>query len=303
MVPPAQLRQCLGMNTQTSHQEVIHPWTTLVIGSTGKTGRRIVRRLRERGYSVREGSRGSAPPFDWEKLDTWSEALRGVQGVYISFFPDLALPSAPQAIEALTACARSAGVKRLVLLSGRGEANALCCENIVRTCGLSFTLIRASWFSQNFSEGALLEPVRSGVVALPAGDVREPFVDVDDIADVAVEALVDERHAGKLYELTGPRLLTFAQAAAEMSKASGRTVQYAAISAEEFRAHLTEQAGPEYANMLTDLCQEVFDGRNETLGDGVQRALGRPPRDFADFCRAVAALGGWSSNEREGSSR
>lgn len=290
------------MNTQTSHQQVIHPSTTLVIGSTGKTGRRIVQRLRERGHIVREGSRGSAPPFDWQKPDTWPQALRGVEAVYVSFFPDLALPSAPGAIEALTACARNAGAKRLVLLSGRGEANALRCENIVRECGLSFTLIRASWFSQNFSEGALLEPVLSGVVALPAGDVREPFVDVDDIADVAVEALLDERHAGKLYELTGPRLLTFAQAAAEMSKASGRAVQYAAISAEEFRAHLTEQAGPDYANMLTDLCQEVFDGRNETLGDGVQQALGRAPRDFADFCRAAAARGVWRASQRDGSS-
>ncbi len=266
----------------------------LVIGSTGKTGRRIVQRLSELGHAVREGSRQSEPPFDWEKPSTWPEALRGVEAAYISFFPDLAVPSAPAAVEELTSCAAKAGVKRLVLLSGRGEVNAQRCENIVRACGVSFTLIRASWFSQNFNEGHLLEPVLDGVVALPAGEVREPFVDADDIADVAVAALTDDRHAGRLYELTGPRLLSFAEAAAEISKAAGRDIQYAAVSVEQFRAALTENAGSEFADMLTDLCKEVLDGRNESLGDGVQKALGRAPRDFADFCRAAAASGVWN---------
>ena len=188
----------------------------------------------------------------------------------------------------------TAGVERLVLLSGRGEANAKRCENIVRECGLSFTLIRASWFSQNFNEGHMLEPVLSGTVALPAGDVREPFVDVDDIAEVAVAALTDERHAGHLYELTGPRLLTFADAVGEISTATGRDIRYAAISSEQFRAALTEQAGPDLANLLTHLCKEVLDGRNASLGNGVQKALGREPRDFTDYCRATAASGAWN---------
>ncbi len=265
----------------------------LVIGSTGKTGRRIVQRLSERGHAVKEGSRQSDPPFDWEKPSTWPEALRGVQAAYISFFPDLAVPSAPAAIEELTSCAIKAGVKRLVLLSGRGEVNAQRCENIVRECGVSFTLIRASWFSQNFNEGHLLEPVLSGVVALPAGDVSEPFVDADDIADVAVAALTDDRHAGQLYELTGPRLLTLADAVGEISKATGRDIRYAAISSEQYRATLTEHAGPEFANMLTDLMAEVLDGRNAWLGDGVQKALACKPRDFADYARETAATGIW----------
>lgn len=266
----------------------------LVIGSTGKTGRRIVQQLLKRGHSVKQGSRRSDPPFDWEKPSTWPEALRGVEAAYISFFPDLAVPGAPAAIEKLTACAIAAGVKRLVLLSGRGEVNAQRCEDIVRDCGLDFTLIRASWFAQNFNEGHLLEPVLGGMVALPADGVREPFVDADDIADVAVAALTDKRHAGRLYELTGPRLLTFADAVGEISKAAGRDIGYAAISSEQFRAALTENAGPALADMLTDLCKEVFDGRNESLGDGVRQALGREPRDFADFCRAAAASGMWT---------
>ncbi len=170
----------------------------------------------------------------------WPKALHGVEAAYISFYPDLAVPSAPEAIEELTSCAVKAGVKQLVLLSGRGEVNALRCENIVRESGVSYTLIRASWFSQNFNEGHLLESVLSGVVALPAGDVREPFVDADDIADVAVASLTDERHAGQLYELTGPRLLTFAEAIAEIAKASGRDIQYTAIWLEQFRTALAK---------------------------------------------------------------
>ena len=266
----------------------------LVIGATGKTGRRILQRLTDQGHAVRPGSRQSTPPFDWEDPATWALALQGVKAVYVSFFPDLAVPGAPVAIEAFTACAKDAGVQHVVLLSGRGEANAQRCEQIVRECGLSFTLVRASWFAQNFDEGQLLGPVLSGTIAMPAGDVLEPFVDVDDIAEVAVAALTDpSRHAGQLYEITGPRLLRFRDVAAEISKATGRDIQYVPITSEEFHAALTEEAGPEVAEMLTELCKEVFDGRNEFLGDGVQRALGREPRDFADFCREAAASGVW----------
>jgi uncharacterized protein YbjT (DUF2867 family) len=266
----------------------------LVIGSTGKIGRRIVRQLTERDYDVRQGSRQSETPFDWDRPETWPEALRGVQSAFISFYPDLAVPGAPAAIDALTKCAIEAGVKKLVLLSGRGEVNAQRSETIVRDCGLDFTLVRASWFSQNFNEGHLLGPVLDGVVALPAGNVREPFVDADDIADVAVAALTDDRHAGQLYEVTGPRLMTFSDATTEISDATGRGIQYAAISLDAFRTAMTADAGPELADLLTELCREVFDGRNESLGDGVQKALGRPPRDFAGFCHAAAASGVWN---------
>ena len=266
----------------------------LILGATGKTGRRIVQRLEADGHTVRIGSRNASPPFDWERPETWPPALVGVESLFISFFPDLAVPGAPAAIEELTSCATAAGVKRIVLLSGRGEANAVRCEEIVRACGASTTIVRASWFAQNFNEGVLLDPVLAGTLALPAGAVREPFVDVEDIADVAVAALTDERHAGQLYEVTGPRLLSFDDAAAAISEASGHKVEYAGVSADEYRAALTEDAGPEFANMLTDLITEVLDGRNEWIGDGVQRALDRAPRDFVDYATATAATGVWS---------
>lgn len=267
----------------------------LVIGATGKTGRRVAERLVARGHAVRAVSRRSDPPFDWDHPETWPEVLRGVRAAYVSYVPDLAVPGAPEAIQKLTELAREAGVERLVLLSGRGEANAERSEDIVRESGLGYTLVRASWFNQNFDEGQLLPSVLGGMVAMPAGDVREPFVDVNDIADVAVAALTEDGHDGQLYEVTGPRLLSFRDAAAEISKASGRDVGYAPVTLDDFHAHLLADAGPEIATLMTELCREVLDGRNQSLGDGVRRALGREPRDFAQFARQAAATGVWSA--------
>lgn len=271
----------------------MHNTPILVIGSTGKTGRRIAQKLRALGHTVREGARQSSIPFDWDQPATWAAALQGVHRAYICYAPELAFPGAPEKVEALALAAKRAGVQHVVLLSGRNEVHAQRCEARVLASGLGWTILRASWFAQNFSEGHLLHPVLEGVVALPAGNVQEPFLDVEDIADVAVAALTDLRHQGRVYELTGPRLLSFAQAAAELSAAIGRTVQYVPLSLEAFRAEMTPAVGADLANIFTDLCEEVFDGRNACLAHGVQEALGRAPRDFADYCKATAATGIW----------
>jgi len=266
----------------------------LVIGSTGKTGRRVAQRLAECGYAVRHGSRTSTTPFDWDQPETWVKALSGVSAVYISYFPDLAFPGAPEKIKMLTEFAGAADIKRLVLLSGRGETYAQRCEDIVRGCGLDYTLIRASWFAQNFSEGYLRDPMFDGVIPLPAGDVREPIVDVDDIADVAVAALTEDRHSGELYEITGPRLLSFTEVAEALSNSTKCEIRYTPVTFEQFHASMTEIGGEMIADVFTGICREVLDGRNAWLGDGVQRALGREPRDFVDFCHAASASGAWS---------
>ena len=178
--------------------------TTLVLGGTGKTGRRVAKRLKARGLPVRIGSRSGEPPFDWEDQATWAPALRNVGSVYISYYPDLAVPGAVTKVGSFAQLAVEKGARRLVLLSGGGEEEAQLGEQAVVDSGADWTIVRSTWFNQNFSEGFLLGQVLSGVVALPAGDVREPFVDADDIADVAVAALTDDRHAGQLYEVTGP---------------------------------------------------------------------------------------------------
>jgi uncharacterized protein YbjT (DUF2867 family) len=266
----------------------------LVVGATGKTGSRVARLLADKGHNVRPVSRGSAIPFDWDKPEGWAAALDGVSAAYVTFFPDLAFPGAAEKIEAFTKLATKTGLQKLVLLSGRGESHAEVCEGIVRDSGLAYTLVRCSWFAQNFSEGYLRDPVLQGMIALPAGQVREPIVDVDDIADVAVAALTGDRHNGQLYEVTGPRLLGFEQAAEALTKATGRAISYVPITLEQFHAGMMEISGPMIADVFTGICRETLDGRNESLGDGVQRALGRAPRDFAAFCQDAAAGGTWN---------
>jgi|SRR5215208_3412076 uncharacterized protein YbjT (DUF2867 family) len=268
--------------------------TTLVLGGTGKTGRRVVERLTARGIPVRGGSRSGEPPFDWEDRITWAPALRDVESVYVSYFPDLAVPGAVATVRSFAELAVESGIRRLVLLSGRGEEEAQRAELAVQQAGAEWTIVRCSWFSQNFSENYLLEPILSGEVALPAGNVPEPFVDAEDIADVAVAALTEDGHAGELYELTGPRLLTFAEAINEISRTSGHKIRFVPVSVEEYASMLTEHNVPaEFVWLLTYLFSEVLDGRNAYLTDGVQRALGRESKDFADYARDVAATGIW----------
>jgi uncharacterized protein YbjT (DUF2867 family) len=267
----------------------------LVLGGTGKTGRRVAERLTARGVPTRVGSRSGEPPFDWEDRATWAPALDHVGSVYVSYYPDLAIPGAVEAVGSFAELAVRNGSRRLVLLAGRGEPEAELAEQAVRDSGADLTILRSTWFSQNFSEGYMLEHVLSGEVALPAGNTPEPFVDADDIADVAVAALTEDGHVGELYELTGPRLLTFAEAVEEIAKAAGREIRYVPVSIEEHAAAAAEQGVPaEVIDLLTYLFGEVLDGRNAHRADGVQRALGREPRDFADYARDAAAGGVWS---------
>nr|WP_295871255.1 NAD(P)H-binding protein [uncultured Chitinophaga sp.] len=267
----------------------------LILGGTGKTGKRVAQLLTEKNWPFRIGSRSGSPAFDWEDPATWRAALEGVASVYISYYPDLAVPGATDAIRTLTQLAAESGVKRLVLLSGRGEKEAEACEEIVSNAGMEWTILRCAWFSQNFSEGYLLEPLQAGFVALPAGDVREPFIDTDDIAEVAVAALTEKGHAGELYELTGPRLMTFAEAVAEVAEAAGQPIQYQQVSADEYAGMLKEYGlPPDHIWLVNYLFSEVLDGRNESLTDGVQRALKRAPRDFKAYAQATAASGIWA---------
>jgi uncharacterized protein YbjT (DUF2867 family) len=270
--------------------------TTLVLGATGKTGRRVIERLEARNVPVRVGSRSAPLPFDWEDTSTWAKALQGVDALYISYFPDLAAPGAAAAIQLLTGMAVKAGVRRMVLISGRGEPEAQRCEEIVRACPVEWTLVRASWFAQNFSESYFLDPILAGEVELPAGDVGEPFVDADDIADVAVAALTEPGHAGQLYEVTGPRLLTFAEAVAEIGRACGREIRYRQIPIATYADRMAQMQVPQpVISLVTYLFGEVLDGRNASTTDGVMRALKRAPRDFRDYARDTAATGVWKA--------
>ncbi|KRC59234.1 NmrA family transcriptional regulator [Agromyces sp. Root81] len=260
-----------------------------VIGATGKTGRRVAERLEAEGHAVRRLARGTSPSFDWEHPEGWVPALHGIDRLYVTYVPDLAAPGADVAITRLAQLADEAGVQRIVLLSGRGEDGARRCEDILSASNVPTTVVRASWFAQNFTEGMLSDAASTGVLALPAGDVREPFIDVDDLAAVAVEALTSDGHAGLVHEVTGPESLTFAEVAAILSEVAGREVVYVPMGFEEFHAAVASEEGEAVATLLTELCREVFDGRNAAPTDGVARVLGRPARRLRSVLTDAAA--------------
>ncbi|WP_282794952.1 NmrA family transcriptional regulator [Streptomyces sp. CC224B] len=270
--------------------------TTLVLGGTGRVGRRVTKRLTERGVNVRVGSRTGEPPFDWEDPTTWSRAVAGVKSAYLMYYPEVEWPGAGDAIGTVARLAVDAGVERLVLLSARNQDEAIRCEQAVTGLPVEWTIVAPASFNQNFDEGVFLEPLRQGVLALPAGDNADPFVDADDIADVVVAALTENHHVGEHYELTGPRLWTFAEGVAEIARATGRELRYQPITRDEFADAIVADGAPRaFADPLATLISEFFDGRNSSLADGVERALNRKPRDFADWVAEIAPTGVWNA--------
>jgi uncharacterized protein YbjT (DUF2867 family) len=247
--------------------------TTLVVGGTGKTGRRVVEQLQLRGLPYRVGSRSAQPAFDWENPNSWPPALKGVTQAYVTYYPDLCVPGALEKVRSFFEVAVQSGIKRLVFLSGRGEVEAEQAEQAeqaLKASGADWTILRCSFFSQNFSENFFLEPILAGEVALPVAPVGETFVDVDDIADVAVAALTQPGHSRKLYELTGPRALTFADAIGEIARATGRNIQFVRIEPDEYRAAMLQAQVPaEVIDLVLYLFGTVLDGRNTPVADGV----------------------------------
>ncbi|MGB8665204.1 MAG: NAD(P)H-binding protein [Serratia inhibens] len=266
----------------------------LVLGATGKTGRRVAARLQQQGVAIRTGHRGATIPFDWEDSGSWQPALQDVKKVYLSFQPDLAVPGAIDTVERFCRQAVTGGVQKIVLLSGRGEDEARQAEEVVERSGADWTILRASWFMQNFSESFILDELLNGTVYLPPGEIPEPFIDADDIADAAVAALTQTGHSNTVYELTGPRLMTFEQAINEIAAASGREIHYRQVPIADYVGYLREAQLPEeMVSLLEYLFSTVLDGRNASLTDGVQRSLGRPARDFSTYAADTATRGIW----------
>ncbi|MGE3662469.1 MAG: NmrA family transcriptional regulator [Pseudonocardia sp.] len=274
----------------------------LVIGPHGTTGRRVVERLRELGVAVRGVSRSTPVPFDWERPATWARALRGVRTAYVTFHPDLSFPGAAERVGALAREAAGHGMERIVLLTGRGEAGALAAEAVLLAALPRSTALRCAFFAQNLTEGALHDAVAEGVVAMPVDPgIVEPFLDADDIADVAVAALTRPGHEGVVHELTGPRAMTFAEVADVLAEATGRPVVFAAVDRAEWVAGAVASGLPApFADALVDLFDEIFDGRNVATTDGVARVLGRPATDLVTVAKAAAAAGAWAPPGRGG---
>ncbi len=273
----------------------------LVIGGTGKTGRKVVQKLLGKGLEVRIGSRQATPAFDWHNKETWSAALEGIDCMYVTFQPDLAVPGALGAIEELVKQAKRSGVRKMILLSGKGEWEAQLCEQVVIHSGLAHTIVRASWFNQNFSESFLLDPILAGHVALPKADVKIPFVDTDDIANVVVEALLNEKHDGEIYELTGPRTLTFEEAIQEIAVATGRNIQFTPITLSAYSKIMEEMGVPgDYIWLINYLFEEVLDAPgNDIVTQDIEKVLGRKATDFSAYVKSTQSTGIWSAEENQ----
>ncbi|MEY9213262.1 NAD(P)H-binding protein [Thermobifida halotolerans] len=266
-----------------------------VIGGTGKVGRRVAARLRERGHEVRAASRAGTTRFDWTDPDTWARALDGTAAVYITPYD----AGDAEMFRAFTETAVASGARRLVLLSARqwrdlGVEPALVREEIVRDSGTAWTVLRPVWFAQNFGEEPFLaDGVAAGEVVHGVGEGRHAFVDAEDIADVATAALVEDGHDGQVYELSGPRALSLEEAVAQIGAATGREVRAVAVSSEEYRRFLERYLPAEVAAELVQLFDFIRSGADARLSDGVQRALGREPRAFAEYAKTAAASGVW----------
>ena len=268
----------------------------LVTCGTGKTGRRVVDRLKTRDITARIGSRAGEPPFDWENPETWAGVLDGMDTVYINYHPDLAIPGARKAIEEFTSQAVKGGIQKMVLLSGKGEKEAELCEQVVMNAGTDWTIVRASWFNQLFSEAFLLDPMLAGYVDLPGEEALVPFVDADDIADVVVESLLDDKHVGQTYELTGPRQLTFKQVTEEISNATGRDIVFNSITIEEYEKMLKEYQVPEGVIWLISylFTEVLLLSSNSAVTNDIQKVLGRKATDFTEYARETASTGIWN---------
>ena len=266
----------------------------LIIGKNGKTGARVNQRLRALGYATRPVSRSTNPTFDWNNPATWASAIQGTRAAYVTYQPDLAVPNAQAAIKDFVRIAADNGLQHIVLLSGRGEQGAQRAEEVLRASGITWNIVRCSWFCQNFSESFMLEGILASELVLPAADTVEPFVDADDIADVVVATLTQPGHRNRLYELTGPRALTFAQCIKEISEALGRPVKYTTVPVDDYINALREQGAPEDLQwLLRELFTVVFDGRNSNVMSGVEEALGRPATDFKTYIQKTIASGVW----------
>lgn len=269
--------------------------TVVVTGASGRTGSRVAQAARAAGLRVRAASR--ARGFDWEDPTTWAENLRDADAAYLMYPSDVGSPAAAEGVGALAREAVGLGVRRLVLLSARGEEQARPAEEALKSSGADWTVVRAAWFAQNFSEGPLVAGMRRGELVFPAGEVKEPFVDVRDIADVVTASLTSgERHGGRTLELTGPRLLSWREAVAEISEAAGTAIAYTPVPT---RAYGEALAGfgvpPEEVELLIEVFDTLMDGRNAHVTHDVREVLGREPRDFAGFAREAAAAGAWKA--------
>lgn len=259
----------------------------LVLGASGKTGRRVATALAEAGAVVRPVSRRAEVRFDWDDPRTWPAALDGTRAAYV------VAPETPADIDRFLADAHDAGVERLVLLSARhpeqgGDGLVPAVETAVVEGPIPATVLQPSWFTQNFTEGMFVDELAGGVLRLPVGDGREPFIDTADIAEVAATALTHDGHDGATYELSGPELLTFGEAVERIASATGRDLRFEPVELDAWTSSVSSFLPEPVVELLANLFTAIRTGANDHLSPGVEGLLGRPARSIE---QALAAGG------------
>lgn len=272
--------------------EAVPSSTTLVIGGTGKVGRRVAAALRERGGHARVASRsGGDIRFDWRDASTYAPALEGTDAVFI-VGPGSATDWSPLLAELLDA-AKTAGTRRAVLLSARAveflpDGAVDRAERVLREGPVAWTILRPAHFAQNFTE-AMFTPVDDHVSA-PVGDGREPFIDVADIAEVAAAALTTSTWEGETLELSGPEALTFEEAVARLGAAQGRRITFSDETLAEHVRRLRADETPEgYIAWRSAMLDAIRRGADAYVSHDVERVLSRPARSFEEWAGAAAA--------------
>ncbi|MGP4095825.1 SDR family oxidoreductase [Nonomuraea sp. KM90] len=260
----------------------------LVLGATGSTGRRVADLLRAAGHPVRAASRSGETRFDWSAPDTWEAAVTGASALY------LMAPDGTPVDPAFVSLAVERGVERIVLLSSgsietMGDERLLAAERTVRGCGAAWTILRPSWFDQNFDEGFFRPAIMAGELMLPLGDVGQAFVDAGDIAAVAVAALTGKGHEGRSYEVTGPRSLPFEEAVRIVGRAAGREVRYLGGDEDYIAANGFSGESIQAAKAFAAL-RAVGD---QPVAETVSQVTGRPPKSFETYAEQAAAAGAW----------
>lgn len=265
----------------------------LLTGGTGKTGRRIAAGLAAQGIKPRIASRDvkAAGPhavhFDWADAATHGPALDGVDAAYL--VAPAGVPDPLHAMVPFLHAALEAGVRRYVLLSAsslaEGEPMMGQVHAFLRGTAPEWVVLRPTWFMQSFSEQQHLPTIRDeGAIYTAAGDGRVPFIHADDIAAVGVAALLGKVAGDGDHVLTGPRALSYGDAASIIAAAAGRPVRHQRLSEDALAKRLAGHGlPPPYAAALAAMDTAVAHGSEDRITDAVQVITGRTPISFEAF--------------------
>ncbi|MFJ6854219.1 SDR family oxidoreductase [Streptomyces sp. NPDC091271] len=268
----------------------------VVTGATGNIGRPLTQALAEAGRQVTAVSRHAAAVpngvrhvvADLAEPAGLKPALAGAEQLFLLLSGDLHATGANPAD--IIGDAAAAGVRRVVLLSTLGVVTRpsggtriamRALEDTLRESGLEWVILRPGGFASNALWWA--ESVRTQqVVAAPFGDVGVPIIDPADIAAVAAACLLDDRHTGGVYELTGPEVITPRGQTEAIATALGSPLRFHELTRDEARTAMARSMPAELADDTLDILGSPNPAELRVSPD-VQRVLGRAPRPFTDW--------------------